>query len=92
VIIGCIERPLSEKTTLCVGKNIRFRSIGGKFTLTITNATDLDLSAVGRGKVVLEGKGTANDGKYSFDGKPYQDMPLLEKPFWLGDPPLISNP
>lgn len=96
VLLGCrIERPLNEKTTLCVGgRNIRFRSIGGKFTLRITDAIDLDLSTVGRGKVTLEGKGLANDGKYSFDGSPYEPIPFVEKRFFLGDPPppAIPNP
>ena len=93
VLLGCnVEKPINEKTTLCSGTNIRFRSIGGKFTLRITNASDLDLSAVGRGTVTLEGKGLLNDGKYSFDGKPFQDVPFEEKKFFLGDPPAAAIP
>ena len=93
VLLGCEKiDPITEKTTMCSGKNIRFRSIGGKFTLRIVNASDLDLSAVGRGSVLLEGKGLLNAGKYSFDGEPYQDVPFVEKKFYLGDPPLIANP
>ncbi|MBW3593700.1 MAG: hypothetical protein KY396_08390 [Actinobacteria bacterium] len=96
VFIGCEKiDPISEKTTVCSGKNIRFRSIGGRFTVRIVNASDLDLSAVGRGSVTLEGKGTFNDGKYSFDGEAEKALPSVERLFWLGDPPptpVIPNP
>lgn len=52
------------------GKDVRFRYIGGKFAIAIT-ASDIDLSAIGKGTVGLAGKGTADDGTYSLnDAKP----------------------
>lgn len=56
------------------GKDIRFRYIGGKFTITITGA-DIDLSAIGKGTVALAGRGTADDGVYSLNGNAAQPFP-----------------
>jgi hypothetical protein len=56
------------------GKDLRFRYIGGKFTITITGS-DIDLSAIGKGTVMLAGKGTADDGTYSVNGSAPEPFP-----------------
>jgi hypothetical protein len=43
------------------GKDVRFRYIGGKFTVSV-NGSDIDLSAIGKGTVQIVGRGTADDG------------------------------
>ena len=83
VILGCDEggaKPLSEGKTLCKGRNIRFRSIGGRFTLRILDARDVDLSAVGRGKVTLLATGSlfGSDGTYSLNGETPKPIPAGE--------------
>ena len=75
---------VNENVTRYSGKNIRFRFIGGRFTIRVINATGVDLSAVGQGSVILQGLGTLDDGTYSFNGDPPRALPLLAKPFDLG--------
>jgi hypothetical protein len=65
---------VNEFVTRYWGKNLRFRYIGGKFTVTI-NASDIDLSAVGKGTVTIAGKGTADDGTFSLNGAMPQPLP-----------------
>ena len=45
---------INDKTTRYSGTNLRFRMIGGSFTINVFGA-DIDLSAVGRGMVTLNG-------------------------------------
>ena len=81
---------LSEKTTRYSGSNIRFRMIGGWFTVTVFG-TDIDLSAVGRGMVTLNGsiaKGAANsDASYALNGGAPVDFPPFMLTFPLAAPP-----
>jgi hypothetical protein len=56
------------------GKDVRFRYIGGKFTITIVGS-DVDLSAIGKGTVELVGAGTADDGTYSLNDSKPQPLP-----------------
>lgn len=56
------------------GRDIRFRYIGGKFSITITGF-DIGLSAIGKGYVTLAGRGTADDGTYSLNGLAPQPFP-----------------
>jgi hypothetical protein len=65
---------VNEHLTKYWGKDIRFRYIGGKFTVTV-NATDIDLSAIGKGTVLLAGSGTADDGTFSLNGTMAQPLP-----------------
>lgn len=74
------------------GKGVRFRLVGGAYKIVV-NGSGIDLSAVGNGFVVLEGKGS-DPGTYSFDGDdcsaPDADCkPLPSKPtrFKLGSGP-----
>jgi hypothetical protein len=56
------------------GKDVRFRYLGGKFTVTV-NGFDIDLSVIGRGNVYLVGSGTADDGTFSVNGLAPQPFP-----------------
>ena len=72
------ERP--DGTPVYGGKAIRFRLIGGRFVLRITNAVGLQLSVVGRGRVTLDGagsleQGVAYDGVYSLNGEAFRSLP-----------------
>jgi hypothetical protein len=72
------ERP--DGTLVYGGKAIRFRLIGGRFVLRITNAVGLQLSVVGKGKVTLDGAGSLEngiiyDGVYSLNGEETVSLP-----------------
>src|SRR3954470_14179597 len=59
----------SDTTTVYTGVNLRFRIVG-RFRATV-RGTDVDLSAVGQGKVGLKG----TDGTYAFNGDPRKALP-----------------
>jgi hypothetical protein len=65
---------VNDQVTKYWGKDVRFRYIGGRFTITILGS-DIDLSAIGKGTVALVGKGTADDGTYSVNGQTAQPFP-----------------
>jgi len=72
---------LGEKTTRYSGKDVRFRIIGGTFSVTVFG-TDIDLSAIGRGMVTLNGtitKGTADnsDATFAVNGGAPQPFPTI---------------
>jgi len=79
---------LSEKTTRYSGTNLRFRMIGGgSFTVNVF-ATDIDLSAVARGHVQLNGaiaKGSTDnaDATYAVNGDPPLPFPTYPLTFPL---------
>jgi hypothetical protein len=69
----------SEKTTVFQGKNLRFRLIGSLFQVRL-EGKGIFVSAIGRGKGVLDGAGdvTANifyDGVWSLNDEPYKSLP-----------------
>jgi hypothetical protein len=74
---------VSDFTTRYSGKNIRFRFIGGRFTIKIIGGVGVDLSAVGQGTVIVGGAGTLDDGSYSVNGGPFHNVPLLPRTFDL---------
>ena len=83
------ERP--DGTLVYGGKAIRFRLIGGRFVLRITNVVGLQLSVVGKGKVTLDGagslqQGVAYDGVYSLNGDGPQSLPDDATTFSLNAP------
>lgn len=83
VVTGADRRHVvNDLVTKYSGKDIRFRYIGGKFTITIVGS-DIDLSAIGRGLVTIVGKGTADDGTYSLNGVPAQPLPGPFFPMWV---------
>jgi hypothetical protein len=69
---------LGERTTKYWGSNLRFRIIGGAFSVTVFGA-DIDLSAVGRGMVTLNGAGAkspdTSNGTYAVNGGAPQPFP-----------------
>jgi hypothetical protein len=85
VFWGCDKTDGNEVTTFCSGKDIRFRAIGGSYTIFI-NGTGISLSVVGRGNVRLDGNGADaedNDGVFSVNDGPYRSLPNVAKPFLL---------
>ena len=84
--------PVGEKTTKYSGTNIRFRIIGGAFTVTVV-ASDIDLSAIGKGMVVLNGtvgptRATPDnsDATYAVNGGTAQPFPSFVLTFQLAAP------
>jgi hypothetical protein len=79
-----IKRP-SVTTTTFGGKDIRFRILGGRFTVRVQNATGLAFSAVGRGRVTLKGAGLEefglSNGEYSLNGEEF--LPVPDEPLTL---------
>ena len=65
---------VNDQVTKYWGKDVRFRYIGGRFTITVVGS-DIDLSAIGKGTVTLVGSGTADDGTYSLNGQCAQPFP-----------------
>jgi hypothetical protein len=73
-------RERADGTLVYGGKAIRFRLIGGRFVLRITNAVGLQLSVVGKGKITLDGAGSLEsgiiyDGVYSLNGGETVSLP-----------------
>ena len=66
--------------------DVRFRLIGGSYRVRIS-AIGLDVSVVGRGAVVLDGTGFADQvGRYSLNGGAFQAMPHVLTRLTLGLP------
>jgi hypothetical protein len=80
-------RDLGLHRTLYVGENVRFRMIGGLYRVSI-QAVGMDVSAVGRGTVVLDATGfTDLPGRFQINGGPFQLLPGKPTTFTLGTPP-----
>jgi hypothetical protein len=82
-----VTQSLTDKTTRYSGLNVRFRMIGGPFAVTVFGA-DIDLSAIGRGLIQLNGKplgtrGVADDGTYAVNGSAAQPFPPFPYTFPL---------
>jgi len=81
-----VTQVLGDKTTRYSGLNIRFRIIGGSFSVNVFG-TDIDLSAVGRGLVTLNGslaKGhDSGDATYAVNGETPQPFPTYPYTFPL---------
>jgi len=77
---------IGEKTTRYSGTNLRFRMIGGSFTVNVFG-TDVDLSVVGRGMVTLNGAiargNTDADATYAVNGDPPLPFPTYTLTFPL---------
>ena len=58
-----VTQSVNDKTTRYSGSNVRFRMIGGPFSVTVFGA-DIDLSAIGRGLIQLK----ADGGTYAVNG------------------------
>jgi hypothetical protein len=89
-LLGCEKQTdISEHLTVCSGTNLRFRIVDGRYKLTI-RGTGINLSAVGRGQVTLDGRGddpaVESDGAYALNDGPYRSLPDVEKTFALVSP------
>ena len=77
--------PLSDTKTVYGGKGIRFRILGGRFTVRIQGATGVALSVVGRGRAQLRGAGFQEfglpNGDYSLNGDEF--LPIPDEPTWV---------
>jgi hypothetical protein len=84
-----VTQVLGDKTTRYSGLNIRFRIIGGSFSVNVFG-TDIDLSAVGRGLVTLNGslaKGhDSSDATYAVNGDTPEPIPPFALTFPLSAP------
>ena len=78
-------RELGPRRTQYSGEgDVRFRLIGGVYRVRIS-AIGLDVSAVGRGTVVLDGAGFADQtGRFSLNDGPFQSIPDVATRFTLG--------
>jgi hypothetical protein len=65
---------LTPTRTLYKGEDMRFKLLGGDNILFI-KGSGISLSAVGEGKVTLDGGNVANDGKFSIDDGPFLSLP-----------------
>jgi hypothetical protein len=86
---GCDSQNFpSDTKTVCAGENLRFRAIGGRYSILV-KGTGVFLSAVGRGKVMLDGRGDhgSSDGSYALNGDDYQSLPNEPTVFPLEAPP-----
>jgi hypothetical protein len=79
-------RQLNEFWTVYSGKNVRFRFIGGRFTVRVEKSVGIDLSASGKGMVALQGRGSSNDGTYSLNGDSPLPLPVYGMSFPLAAP------
>lgn len=60
--------------TIYQGTNMRFRFVAPRYAVRIVG-TGIDFSAVGQGKVTIEGDATVSDaGQFSIDGATFQDV------------------
>jgi hypothetical protein len=75
---------LGDHTTRYSGSNIRFRIIGGTFTV-IVFASGIDVSVIGRGLVTLDGT-SGSDGTYASNGDAAQPIPTFRFTFPLAAP------
>jgi hypothetical protein len=81
----------SDTITICKGKDLRFRAIGGKYRISM-NGVGTYLSAVGHGYAVLDGAGynpaVGSDGTYSLNDEPYKSLPDFPATVNLVAPPV----
>jgi hypothetical protein len=68
--------PTNSSATQYSGTGIRFRFVGAAYKITLVGR-GIDIAAVGQGKIRFVGADTANDGEFSLDGGPFQDVPAL---------------
>jgi len=75
---------VGDHTTRYSGANIRFRIIGGTFTVTVAG-NGVDMSVIGRGLVTMDGT-TGTDGTYTLNGDTAQPFPTIRFTFPLAAP------
>ena len=80
----------NARKTIYVGKNVRFRLIGAQYTVRLEGRS-IFMSAIGRGKGMLDGEGDVAagvfyDGVWSLNDEPYHSLPDDPTPFDLVTP------
>jgi len=75
-------RDVNPFVTKYWGHDVRFRYIGGRFAITV-NGYNVNLSAIGKGGVWIDGKGTADDGTFSLNGSAPQPIVAVLQYFSL---------
>jgi uncharacterized protein (AIM24 family) len=70
-VSGAERKSTRNGVTVYSGDNVRFRVVGGWFTVTVTG-TGVNISAVGRGTVSGQG---ISEGLFSTDGSRLQPVP-----------------
>jgi hypothetical protein len=84
IILGAEAKTILTPTkTVYSGKDLRFKLLGGDNVLFM-RGSGISLSAVGEGKVSLDGGNVANDGKYSIDDGPFKSLPDSYQTFSFG--------
>jgi hypothetical protein len=77
-----VSQSISDTTTVYRGTDVRFRILGGKFSITVV-ASNIQLSAVGTGDVKLVGTHDDTEGTYSLNGGAPQPFPDFQFTFTL---------
>ena len=68
--------PTNSSATVYSGTAIRFRFVGANYKIVLIGR-GIDIAAVGQGRVRFPVAGAPNDGQFSLDGGPFQDVPAL---------------
>jgi hypothetical protein len=80
------QKSRSDTTTVFGGTRVRFRLIGGRFTIRVIG-TGVNLSVVARGMITLSGLGSDDDGSYSVNGgDPFPVPDFLRFPLVASSP------
>jgi hypothetical protein len=71
---------INQRKTVYTGNNIRYRIAAERRVVVKIEAVKINFSAVGRGEVLLDGRGNTNagvffDGSYSLNGDDYKSLP-----------------
>lgn len=85
-------RVLNDLTTIYQGTNIRFRIADERRISVRVEGNKINLSAVGRGEVLIDGRGNLEDGvffdgSYSLNGGAYKSLPDFRERFELAATP-----
>jgi hypothetical protein len=84
IVLGAETKvAIAPTKTQYTGKDMRFKLLGGDNTLFI-RGSGISLSAVGEGKVTLDGGNVVNDGKFSVDDGPFKSLPDALQTFSFG--------
>ena len=84
IVLGWDKKVVLPPTkTVYSGEDLRFKLLGGDNILFI-RGSGISLSAVGEGKVTLDGGNVANDGKFSIDDGPFKSLPDALQTFSFG--------
>jgi hypothetical protein len=83
-----------DRTTIYQGQNIRFRLIGARYQVRI-EARGIFLSAIARGKGMIDGAGDPGsgifyDGVWSLNDEAYHSLPDEQTKFDLISPPVAG--